>query len=58
MFLPLQVETSCKRLSEKVRHTESEDRTPCRTHIFLSLVSVAHILAPFTFTRTRVWPKT
>ena len=28
---------------------QDEDRTPRRTHIFLSLVSVAHIWAPLTF---------
>ena len=34
-----------------------EDRTLRRTHIFLSLVSVAHTCAPLTFTRTCVWLK-
>ena len=36
----------------------SDDRTPRHTHIFLSLVRVPHLIAPLTFTRTRVWLKT
>ena len=34
--------------------TGSEDRTPHRAHIFLSLVGVPHLIALFTFTCVRV----
>ena len=41
-------------LANIVHATGSEDRTPRRTHIFLSAVNVAHFL---TITRTCLWLK-